>query len=240
MSIMQTYTKQYEMQLFLFGQQILAQVAQDHNLDHTAMVKKYLSTPQDSPAATINNGQNIPAPLLVMASQEKKAKKPRKTNPDKVMCKGVTAKGQPCKFAACAGSEFCKKHNGEAPVRQKKQPVIQHNHPVGEVPQELCQVCDTHGDVARPGLTEEEFTLEEGSIQEKLKAILKESESETEEEPAPVEPAPVPAPLVAPIEELLDADTDGEDTDDEEVIKNKLAQILAMEDEDEDDADDED
>jgi hypothetical protein len=101
-------------------------------------------------------------------------------------------------------------------------------------------VCDTHGDVARPGLTEEEFTLEEGSIQEKLKAILKESESETEEEPAPVEPAPVPAPLVAPIEELLDADTDGEDTDDEEVIKNKLAQILAMEDEDEDDADDED
>ena len=45
MSIMQTYTKQYEMQLFLFGQQILAQVAQDHNLDHTAMVKKYLSTP---------------------------------------------------------------------------------------------------------------------------------------------------------------------------------------------------
>ena len=67
-----------------------------------------------------------------------------------------------------------------------------------------------------------------------------EETEESEEEPAPVEPAPVPAPLVAPIEELLDADTDGEDTDDEEVIKNKLAQILAMEDEDEDDADDED
>ena len=239
MALVQTYSQQFEMQLFLFGQQLLAQVAQDNNLDHVAMVKKYLSKPEGGPGsalpAPINNGQNIPAPMLVMASQEK-ARKPRKTNPDKVMCKGVTAKGQPCKFAAQEGCEFCKKHSEEggqkAPKAPKAQKAPEHNHQPGEVPQEICGVCESHGDITKPGLPEEEFKLEEGNIRDKLKEILKTaSDSEPEEEPE----------AMASLEEfglemkegeVVSKEPEEDEEEDEETLKNKLAAILAQEDED--------
>lgn len=253
MALVQTYSQQFEMQLFLFGQQLLAQVAQDNNLDHMAMVKKYLSKPEGG-AAPINNGQNIPAPMLVMASQEK-AKKPRKVNPDKVMCKGVTAKGQPCKFAAQTGCEFCKKHSEEgaqkAPKVPKTQKAPEHNHQPGEVPQEICGVCESHGDITKPGLPEEEFKLEEGNIRDKLKQILKEaSDSEPEEEPEKPEETEEPSVSIATLEEFglemkegqvisketeEEAEEETEEEDDEETLKNKLAAILAQEDEDEED-----
>jgi hypothetical protein len=246
MALVQTYSQQFEMQLFLFGQQILAQVAQDNNLDHGAMVKKYLSQPEGGPGSAlpvpINNGQNIPAPMLVMASQEK-AKKPRKVNPDKVMCKGVTAKGQPCKFAAQTGCEFCKKHSEDgsqkAPKAPKAQKAPEHNHQPGEVPQEICGVCESHGDITKPGLPEEEFKLEEGNIRDKLKQILKEaSDSEPEEEPVEE-----PSVSIASLEEfgmemkqgeLLSKEPE-EEEEDEETLKNKLAAILAQEEEDDED-----
>lgn len=269
MALVQTYSQQFEMQLYLFGQQLLAQVAQDNNLDHAAMVKKYLSKPEGGPGsalpAPINNGQNIPAPMLVMASQEK-AKKPRKANPDKVMCKGVTAKGQPCKFAAQTGCEFCKKHSEEgsqkAPKAPKAQKAPEHNHKPGEVPQEICGVCESHGDITKPGLPEEEFKLEEGNIRDKLKQILKEaSDSEPEEEPEKPEETVEPSVFIATLEEFglemkegevisketeEETEEDEEDEEepeepeeDEETLKNKLAAILAQEDEDEDEDEEE-
>ena len=255
MALVQTYAQQFEMQLFLFGQQLLAQVAQDNNLDHMAMVQKYLKKPEGP--APINNGQNIPAPMLVMASQEK-AKKPRKTNPDKVMCKGVTAKGQPCKFAAQPGCEFCKKHSEEgaqkAPKAPKAQKAPEHNHQPGEVPQEICGVCESHGDITKPELPEEEFKLEEGNIRDKLKQILKEaSDSEPEEEEPKAEPtATLDEFGIEEVEfkaEMINeaamngdntpygSDKEEEEEEDSEVLKNKLAAILAQEEEDEDDED---
>lgn len=246
MALVQTYSQQFEMQLFLFGQQLLAQVAQDNNLDHGEMVKKYLSKPEGGPGsalpAPINNGQNIPAPMLVMASQEK-AKKPRKVNPDKVMCKGVTAKGQPCKFAAQTGCDFCKKHSEEAgssktPKPPKTQKTPEHNHKPGEVPQEICGVCESHGDITKPGLPEEEFKLEEGNIRDKLKEILKaasdsEPEEEVEEPTASLEEfgMEIKDGKVLPKEPEDEPDED----EDEETLKNKLAAILAQEEEDEED-----
>jgi hypothetical protein len=249
MALVETYAKQFEMHLYLFGQQLLAQVAQDNNLDHMAMVKKYLSKPEGP--APINNGQNIPAPMLVMASQEK-AKKPRKVNPDKVMCKGVTAKGQPCKFAAQTGCDFCKKHSEEAessktPKVPKAQKAPEHNHKPGEVPQEICGVCDSHGDITKPGLPEEEFKLEEGNIRDKLKQILKEaSDSEQEEDVTTLEELGINDEDVSQFKaEMMNEapmnggntpqGSDNEEDEDEEALKNKLAAILAQEDEDEDD-----
>jgi len=252
---MQAYAQQFETQLFLFGQQLLAQVAQDNNLDHGAMVKKYLSKP-DGGSAPINNGQNIPAPMLVMASQEK-ARKPRKVNPDKVMCKGVTAKGQPCKFAAQTGCEFCKKHseegNNKAPKAPKAQKAPEHNHTPGEVPTEVCGVCESHGDITKPGLTEEEFKLEEGNIRSKLQEILRaasDSEPENPEETETEEPSVSIATLedfglVMKEGEVISEEPDEEDEevvseepeeeDEEDVLKNKLAAILAQEEEDDED-----
>jgi hypothetical protein len=262
MALVQTYSQQFEMHLFLFGQQLLAQVAQDNNLDHMAMVQKYLKKPEGAPGsalpAPINNGQSIPAPMLVMASQEK-ARKPRKVNPDKVMCKGVTAKGQPCKFAAQQGCDFCKKHSEEgaqkAP-RAPRPPAPEHNHPPGEVPQEICGVCESHGDITKPELPEEEFTLEEGSIRDKLREILRAaSDSEPEEPEEPEEPHATleefsmelkEGKVVSKEEEPLTEEEEEEEPEepeepeeDEEVIKNKLAAILAQEDEDEEDEEEE-
>jgi hypothetical protein len=248
MALVQTYSQQFEMHLYLFGQQLLAQVAQDNNLDHMAMVKKYLSKPEGAPTAPINNGQNIPAPMLVMASQEK-AKKSRKVNPDKVMCKGVTAKGQPCKFAAQSGCDFCKKHSEEAessktPKIPKTQKAPEHNHKPGEVPEEICGVCDSHGDITKPGLPEEEFKLEEGNIRDKLNEILKAaSDSEPEEDVTTLEELGINDEDVSQFKANMMNEapmnggntpqgSDNEEDEDEEALKNKLAAILAQEDED--------
>ena len=251
MALVQTYSQQFEMQLFMFGQQLLAQVAQDHNIDHMSMVQKYLKKPEGG-AAPINNGQNIPAPMLVMASQEK-ARKPRKANPDKVMCKGVTAKGQPCKFAAQTGCDFCKKHSEEGstsktPRAPKAQKAPEHNHAPGAVPEEICQVCDSHGDITKAGLPEEEFKLEEGNIRERLTEILKAaSDSEPEDEPVATKEE-----FGFEEDEQLKAETINEDAmngdntphgsdneedeeEDDETLKNKLAAILAQDEEEDDD-----
>ena len=54
--------QQQETVLRGFGQGLLAQVAQDYNLDHQELVKEYLSAPQVV-QAQINNGDGIPASL---------------------------------------------------------------------------------------------------------------------------------------------------------------------------------
>lgn len=238
--MMRAYVDQMEMSMYMFAKQLLAQVAQDHGLDHGAMVKKYLTSPGSvsQGVAPINKGEDIPAPLLVAASQEK-AKRTRKTNSDREMCQGRTAKGQPCKFAAQGGTGFCKKHcatkgsdkTPQAPRANTAPPV--HNHKPGEVPPELCQVCDSHGDVTRSELPQEEFCLEETSIRDRLKNLLEEATRETEE----------PEPTATP-EELLggeptpESEPEAEEEDEpeaEEVLKNKLAMILAQDDMEEDD-----
>ena len=88
---------------------LLAQVAQDYNLDNQELLKRYLEAP--APQATIKNGDGVPAPLLVLAQQTATRKKRTpKEKPEKQCCKGITAKGQPCKFAALTDG-FCKKHS---------------------------------------------------------------------------------------------------------------------------------
>ena len=92
-----------------YAQGLLAQVAQDYNLDNQELLRRYLSPPDSQ--STIKNGDGVPAPLLVLAQNEKTRKKrATKEKPEKQCCKGITAKGQPCKFAAL-GDGFCKKHS---------------------------------------------------------------------------------------------------------------------------------
>ena len=65
-----------------------------------------------------------------------------------------------------------KKREKKEAKPKKIQP--EHNHVIGEIPIEPCQLCMTHGDVLDPNLPNNEFEGED--ITERLRAILAEEE----------------------------------------------------------------
>ena len=84
--------------------------------------------------------------------------------PKRVPCKGVTGKGTVCRNGAAPGSEYCRMH-GECIVKTKpvkkpkkiqkpKKIKPEHNHGLYEEPLEICKLCETHGNVLDPRLTE--------------------------------------------------------------------------------------
>lgn len=88
----------------------------------------------------------------------------------RVVCGGVTGKGTRCRNRALVGTEYCKMHGegrraptgperGGRKPKEKKMKKIQpaHTHGIGEVPLVPCELCETHGDVWNPLLTEEGF-----------------------------------------------------------------------------------
>jgi hypothetical protein len=162
---------------------VLARVASDYDLDHSELVAKYISGPP--PAA-------FPQPKAPQVP----------TN----LCTAKTAKGAPCKYKPQKGSCVCKIHASkvqepppsepkevpEVPKKKKaakkvKAAVPEHTHALTEdlSPDNVCQLCDTHGSVLDPKMPEVEFELaddlDEPDLAARLKAIL--SEEPLEEEP---------------------------------------------------------
>jgi len=244
------FTLQTEQQLYMFAQGLLAHVATDYNLDHAELVKKYLEKPQDVPVP-IRDGKDAPAPVLVAATQEK-AKKARKPGPEKVLCKGITAKGTPCKFGACGPEGLCKKHltqtqsqaeGSTKPKAPKKAVKPRHEHLVEETPLETCQVCESHGNAVIPEMPREEFEISGADeIRDRLKRIMAESgeESVPEPEPEPEESGEEPEvgvsleDLGVSQEDLMDKETEDDDADLQERLKNILSAEDSDEEEDED------
>jgi hypothetical protein len=163
---------------------VLARVASDYALDHAELLSRYLSTP--------------PSNTLL---------KP----PTATLCTAKTAKGAPCKYKPQKGSCVCKIHASkvqeevpsnpepkEPPKKKKatkkvKAAVPEHTHALTEdlSPDNVCQLCDTHGSVLDPKMPEVEFELaddlDEPDLAARLKAIL--SEEPLEEEPLEEEEA---------------------------------------------------
>ena len=236
-----------------YAQGLLAQVAQDYNLDNQELIRRYLEAP--SPQATIKNGDGVPAPLLVLAQQEKtKKKRATKEKPEKQCCKGITAKGQPCKFAALADG-FCKKHseqekkkNDPAPPKTARKPEKpRHTHLVEEEPLETCQVCENQGNVTRPEMPRQDFEIEGADeIKERLRKMLadaeeteepeetteKSEETEEPEESEESEETTEKSEETVPISELMGEETEEEQEEDD--MESRLKAILAEESEDED------
>ena len=191
---------------------VLARVASDYDLDHAELISRYISTAPPSP----------PSPALL---------KPQV--PQAVLCTAKTAKGAPCKYKPQKGSCVCKIHASKAagdeqvhppeevpkaPVKKKapkktKAAVPEHTHALTEdlSPDNVCQLCDTHGSVLDPGMPEAEFELaddlEEPDLAARLKAILS-GEDELEED----------------LEEGLAED---EDFEDDQVILARLKAITS-------------
>ena len=164
---------------------VLARVASDYDLDHSELVAKYISGPP--PTA-------LPQPKAPQVP----------TN----LCTAKTAKGAPCKYKPQKGSCVCKIHASKAggdeqvhppsepkepkePPKKKKAPkkvkaaVPEHTHALTEdlSPDNVCQLCDTHGSVLDPKMPEVEFELadDEPDLAARLKAILSEEPLEEED-----------------------------------------------------------
>jgi hypothetical protein len=157
---------------------VLARVAADYRLDHAELVSKYISGPPP------------PKPQVV---------------PPTNLCTAKTAKGAPCKYKPQKGSCVCKIHASKVqeevpsnpepkepePPKKKKAPkkvkaaVPEHTHALTEdlSPDNVCQLCDTHGSVLDPKMPEVEFELaEESDLAARLKAILAEEPLDEEED----------------------------------------------------------
>ena len=229
---------------------LLAQISQDYNLDNAELLKRYLDPTGQS---QIKNGDSVPAPILVMAQQEKTKKRAQKNKPDKVCCKGTTAKGQPCKFAALADG-FCKKHsdiNSKDPkprTQKPKQEKPRHTHLTEEEPLETCQVCEQQGDVTRPEMPRQDWEIQGADeIKARLARMLaeaeepeetpKEAEEAEEAEETPKEPEETEE-TEETLEDTVSADELlGEEPEDdlEEDMEARLKKILSEESDDEDD-----
>tara|TARA_R110002072_G_scaffold197473_1_gene355113 strand:- start:1390 stop:2277 length:888 start_codon:yes stop_codon:yes gene_type:complete len=264
-------------QTFLTGytKNLLEDIALTHNIPKEQLFAQYLNMPKG--VGDVPVSLNTEEPTTV-----KKTRKPREVkpvDPTKNMCTGLTAKGQPCKFAALPGMEICGIHNRKlngapppppaaegstptpAPVKvkaPKKAPKVDqvHNHPVGEKAEEICQLCESHGDLTDPGLTDKEFeaAVKDGqSIQDRLKAIISaasgDEDEEDEEEPTfVIRTGPDNTLETVSVEELMKMDTEDEKEEEEEEeeeeedsetlsLKAKLAKMLAAEDDEDEDED---
>ena len=79
-------------------------------------------------------------------------------------CKGVTGKGTVCRNGAVPGTDYCRMHDEKVdrPERPKKVKKVikpkkiqpEHTHALGEMPIDICPLCETHGNVLDPLLTE--------------------------------------------------------------------------------------
>ena len=211
--------------------QLLTQVQMDFGIQESLVVK-YLGSPQPS-MLPIPSFVAPSAPVAATPAPEKK-KRQVKEKAEGEQCTAVTAKGQ-CKFAVkCDG--LCgihlrkkEKESGAGPSepkapkvpktpKAKKAEAPKHSHPLTEEA-ETCVVCETQGNVMKPEMTATEFeaVAEDGkSIQERLAAILANSDEDEEDEEEPEK---------------------AEETKEEEnlTLRAKLAKMVAEEDEVEED-----
>tara|TARA_B100001175_G_scaffold190895_1_gene161873 strand:+ start:3314 stop:4075 length:762 start_codon:yes stop_codon:yes gene_type:complete len=124
----------------------------------------------------------------------KEPKKPKEPKEPKIQCSAMTAKGSKCTKPCVPGEEYCTLHmkmRNKSPVEpKKKRPVIKkkkeipmHNHKPGELPTEMCELCETHGDIFDPDMPNNEFEESQDndtSIEDKLRKLLEEEKLEKE------------------------------------------------------------
>ena len=121
--------------------------------------------------------------LRIIRSDIEQLKRMHKSTPSKVICKGVTGKGTPCRNGVFGDLEYCKMHNRVEKLdipkimkrvpKEKKMKKVQpeHNHELGIEPTETCILCETHGDVLDPSLPSRNFEGDEG-LEERLRILL--------------------------------------------------------------------
>lgn len=170
-------------------QQLLEAIRVDHGLP-VDFATKYLGG--------TTSGVPPPPPSGHAPGKKKREVKPKE---GAVRCTGKTAKGEPCKFSVKEGG-LCGIHlrqqnkpEGATPkpkVVRKVPEVPKHTHALTEESEE-CGLCSTQGNVMVPELTKADFEAvseNNQTLQERLAAILANSDEDTEDE-GEVEPEEV-------------------------------------------------
>lgn len=118
------------------------------------------------------------APGLTTCKVHGKPPRPPKTpkeKPVKVSCTGLNMRGNPCKRKVLQGCTYCERHDPKNPPKQtqkrvkNKQPP-KHDHGIGEV-SVTCKLCETHGDVFDPGVTDVKW-VDEGTFHSRTMVAL--------------------------------------------------------------------
>lgn len=111
----------------------------------------------------------------------KAPKAPRAPRAPKVVCTGVNMRGNPCKRKCVDGETFCDRHDPSAPPKEKKgkakgkKVAPLHNHKIDEEPLVPCELCQTHGDMFDPTVTDSVMIGEWGDIDEEKLAEMVEN-----------------------------------------------------------------
>tara|TARA_Y100000389_G_scaffold198039_1_gene233823 strand:+ start:479 stop:961 length:483 start_codon:yes stop_codon:yes gene_type:complete len=82
----------------------------------------------------------------------RKEKPPPKEKPKKVHCTGVNMRGNPCKRKVLPDCTYCERHDPSLPPKVPTKKVKKKVVP--------CGLCETHGDVFDPGVTEAKWVDE--------------------------------------------------------------------------------
>ena len=87
----------------------------------------------------------------------------------KQACTGINIRGNPCRNKCLDGKTFCERHDPDAPPaikktkRNKKRETPMHTHAPGEIPEERCILCETHGDMFDPCIVDHKILETPGS-----------------------------------------------------------------------------
>jgi len=138
--------------------QFLETVAKDYNLPIEELRAKYKVTAETT---SLKRPYKRKATVEVVGQDGTKVEtKKAKEHEDRPLCKGTTAKREPCKFHALKGGEFCKRHQeafellearrtGQAAPPAKNISGIEpkHTHAPDTTLHGDCDLCQSHGPV---------------------------------------------------------------------------------------------
>jgi hypothetical protein len=203
---------------------LLARIAVDYNLPYEELVAKYLTRPEaikakvKKPRAPKDPNAPPKAPKIPME--------------DRPMCPSLTGKKTPCKFKCLPGSDKCRLHSVTLPNGEPKPPRVPkakkvkeqpaHSHVPLVAPDEPCQLCDTHGDAAKPTLSNVQFESNQNgmTLQERLRMIIQMGEdADPEPEPDVQHPVAPPPPMMT---EDDDSDSDSDSSENSEMTEDEF------------------
>jgi hypothetical protein len=139
--------------------QFLETVAKDYNLPIEELREKYKVAAETT---SLKRPYKRKATVEVIDQDGNKVvadKKAKESTDDRPLCKGTTAKREPCKFHALKGGCYCKRHQEafelEEARRTGKQPVKiannggdpVHTHAPDHIVHDACDLCQSHGPV---------------------------------------------------------------------------------------------
>jgi hypothetical protein len=190
MAFAQAVSNMVKNALTVVENQFLETISKDYNLPIEELRTKYKVSAETT---SLKRPYKRKATVEVVDQDGNKVEaKKAKESEERALCKGTTAKREPCKFHALKGADFCKRHQEafellEARRTGKQVPSSKniggiepkHNHAPDIVMHDSCDLCQSHGPVLggfKPQV-----------VMERLNSII---QGAVERKPAPPPPAP--------------------------------------------------